>query len=355
VALSELVAATGQESSATTLHSVSYPLGYDEGDVLVLLFTVSSGTDTATTPTDWTLTAKGAPTGGGYLYMYTRSAPVNPGGPSPIITITTSISEQSNYICLGFTDAELDSTAAQLNGTSTSITPNTYGAVSGDAIYCSFALYGDTDATPSITAFPNDHAATNIDQAQASMGLTAATSGLRASAPSSQTFTQDSSTPFRAGAFVIAESLATPSTSLSAISFAVTLTAIPSVVLESISYAVTLNATGVEPTTLERLSYAVTLETQFGATYLTNGTINTVAPQVGSESITLLPPKALTRNDTWGVLLQGDMPATKKVLFDSERHDFRGTLPGVELASDGDYIRFRYDGSAVFIEHREIA
>jgi hypothetical protein len=353
VALSELTAATGQEASPTTAHSIGFPIGYSEGDVLVLIFTVSSGTDTATTPADWTLQEKGTPSaGGGYVYVYTRAAPAPSGGPTPVFLITTSITEQSSYVCLGFADGEIDSFVAQNNGaSSTSIVPSSYSGAASDAIYGSYAVYGNTDATPSITVYPSDHGSTQIDQAQSNMGLTVATSGVRASAPSSQTFTQDSSTPYRAGGFVVTEVLATPATELETIDYVVAVNPIPSVVLEKIEFSATINPFGVEPTTLERIEYSVSLETQIGAVRLVNGIINTIKPQPGSNSLTLLPPRSLAINDTWGALLQGDMPSGTAISFDRERRASRKDLATITLDTDGDYVRFRYDGEAIFVDH----
>jgi hypothetical protein len=358
MALSELVASQGQESVATTFHTVGYPIGYSEGDLLVLLFSVASGTDTVSgIEAEWTLRASGVhPTDGGYIYMYTRSAPVNPGGPSAVANVETSIAEQSSYICFGFTDAEIDSVLAQNNSVSagTSITPNSYSLGPTDSIYVSYAVYGNTDATPSITAWPTNHTETQINVAQSGMGLAAASTAVRATLPGGQTFTSDSSGLWRAGGFVVTEIVPGSPITLDRIAFNVSLTDISAATLERIAHLVAVNPIEAEPTTLERLEYAVSLETQFSAIRMVRNSILPIAPVPASNSLTLLPPLGLLKDDTFGALLQGDMPGAETINFNSERYVSRKDLSGLTLTSDGDYVLFRYDGEAIFIVNREV-
>lgn len=348
MALAERTAVSGEQTSGTTFHTCSLPSGFAEGDLLVLLFANESGSDNVTTPSGWALSQKGVNgSGGGYVYMWTKTAAAGD-VMSAFVDVSSGSAERSAYISLGFSDAQLESSETASNGTGTSISHSGYTDPGETAIYCTFAIWGDGQASPTVSSYATDHTNTNIAELQSDIALGACTTPSRGSVPSSVTITQGTAGIYRCSGFVVTEDSGSTGYSLEAGSFSVTANDITTDDLQAGSLSVTAPALIVNPITLETGVFTVQAETQLGTLRMTAGEIQRLDWSAGLYPLTILPPKSLTRGDSFGVILTED--AASAVTFDAER--FETYHNAGSLSSAGDFVMWRYDGAKLFISQK---
>lgn len=364
MALSEYGATNGLQTSGTTTHTCSLPSGVSVGDLMVLLLAMEGSS--ATTPSGWTeqVSNQGPPTASYKIQVFSKvanSSDVSAG----FVDVTTGSAVKSCYVCTGYTDAQFQSTTAGSNNSTSSMSHPTHTNPGVDAIYSSWYLFGDGLASPSITIWPADYSVYTLVPSQSDLALGYGSTAKRSTVPSSNTVTSSGASPWRAAGIVVTES-GIGGTGIDSVSTVVdfgsieeasefvetlaTSTAfgsIESVVTTTVGTSTTIGDINANPHTLETVGIETLLSTQFGCVRMVDGFITPI--QNAGGSLCLLPPLNPNTGSFWGVVLREDAAVSFEVDLGVES---LVDLTKCSLATKGDTILFRYDGTGVFVQTR---